>query len=92
MYPFPIPDLFCGNPLVVSGRFHGSFPESITLSGLLPDQSTWQTEVPSKRTLTVPLSKVSIISIQVVRGFSYDKNGMRFIFAGSVINLQNFSS
>lgn len=67
MYPFPIPDLFCGNPLVVSGRFHGSFPESITLSGLLPDQSTWQTEVPSKRTLTVPLSKVVINSIQVVR-------------------------
>lgn len=58
MYPFPIPDLFCGNPLVVSGKFKGSFPDSITVFGLMPDQSTWQIEVPSRKSSKVPLSKV----------------------------------
>lgn len=58
IYPFPIPDLFCGSPLVVSGKFHGSFPNSITVFGLMPDQSTWTIEVPSRKSSKVPLSKV----------------------------------
>ncbi|XP_024378444.1 uncharacterized protein [Physcomitrium patens] len=58
VYPFAIPDLFCGNPLVVSGKFHGSFPDTISFFGLMPDQSTWKTEVPSRKTSKVPLSKV----------------------------------
>lgn len=58
MYPFPIPDLFCGNPLVVSGKYQGTFPDSITIFGLMPDQSTWQLEVPSRKSSKVPLNKV----------------------------------
>ena len=59
IYPFPIPDLFCGNSLTISGKFQGSFPDSITVFGLMPDHSTWTVEVPSRKTFKVPLSKVS---------------------------------
>jgi len=59
VYPFPIPDLFCGNPLVVSGRFHGKFPRSIKVVGMLPDQTVWDIEVFSSESPGVPLSKVS---------------------------------
>jgi len=59
VYPFPIPDLFCGNPLVVSGRFHGKFPRSIKVVGMLPDQTVWDVEVLSSESPGVPLSKVS---------------------------------
>ncbi|KAG0629908.1 hypothetical protein M758_1G138400 [Ceratodon purpureus] len=58
IYPFPIPDLFCGNSLTISGKFQGSFPDSITVFGLMPDHSTWTVEVPSRKTFKVPLSKV----------------------------------
>jgi hypothetical protein len=58
IYPFPIPDLFCGNPLVVSGKYQGTFPDSITIFGLMPDQSTWQLEVYSRKSSKVPLNKV----------------------------------
>ena len=43
---------------MVSGKFHGSFPDSITVFGLMPDQSTWKIEVSSRKTSKVPLSKV----------------------------------
>lgn len=72
MYPYPIPDLFCGNPLVVSGKFQGKFPDSITVVGLMPDQSTWQLEVPSRKTSKVPLSKVKLHRIPSPS--SYDSN------------------
>lgn len=57
VYPFPIADLFCGNPLIVSGKFHGEFPKSIVVTGLLPDQSTWQLEIPSRKDSKFPLNK-----------------------------------
>ena len=44
-YPDPIPDLFCGNPLVVSGKFTGEFPGVLTLSGTLPTGQVYQTTV-----------------------------------------------
>lgn len=65
VYPFPIPDLFCGNPLVVSGRFHGKFPRSIKVVGMLPDQTVWDVEVFSSASPGVPLSKVSYNSFHL---------------------------
>jgi hypothetical protein len=44
-YPFPIPDLFCGNPLVVSGKFHGEFPGTLTLMGTLPTGEVYRSQV-----------------------------------------------
>lgn len=66
VYPFPIADLFCGNPLIVSGKFHGEFPKSIVVTGLLPDQSTWQLEIPSRKDSKFPLNKVRIEARQCI--------------------------
>ena len=41
LYPYPIPDLFCGLPLVISGKYTGQWPESITLNGTMPDGNIW---------------------------------------------------
>lgn len=35
-YPFPVPDLFVGLPLLVSGKYVGVFPLEIDLVGRLP--------------------------------------------------------
>ena len=45
VYPSPVPDLFCGQPLLVAGKFEGEWPEEIVLTGLLPtgegEQGGW---------------------------------------------------
>ncbi|KAL2630894.1 hypothetical protein R1flu_015580 [Riccia fluitans] len=58
IYPYPIPDLFCNSPLVVSGRFPGKFPNSIKIVGLLPNRSQWELEVQTKKAEQIPLDKV----------------------------------
>lgn len=35
LYPFPIPDLACGMPVIFAGKYDGPFPEAITISGRL---------------------------------------------------------
>ena len=37
LYPYPIPDLFCGSPLLIAGKYEGQWPEAITVNGRLPD-------------------------------------------------------
>ncbi|KAK3250743.1 hypothetical protein CYMTET_39882, partial [Cymbomonas tetramitiformis] len=42
LYPSPFPDLFCGYPLVIAGKFHGVLPAQITIAGTLPNgQDSW---------------------------------------------------
>lgn len=36
LFPYPIPDLFCGQPLLVAGKYEGQWPESVQLNGMLP--------------------------------------------------------
>lgn len=33
VYPYPLPDLFAGSQLVIAGRYHGSGPAELTVSG-----------------------------------------------------------
>jgi hypothetical protein len=43
LYPFPIPDVFVGQPLLVSGKFEGDWPETVEICGTLPDgNSEWE--------------------------------------------------
>jgi len=58
IYPFPIPDLYAGRPLLVSGKFFGSWPAEITVVGYLSDGRQWQTQVKTFMQASVPLSKV----------------------------------
>lgn len=58
LYPFPIPDLFAGNPLVISGKYTGAWPQSITVNGVLPNGARWQQVVATTQTASIPLDKV----------------------------------
>ena len=44
-YPSPLPDLFTGLPLLVSGRFTGDWPEYVVLRGLLPEGERYSQKV-----------------------------------------------
>lgn len=54
-YPFPIPDVFVGRPLLVAGKFEGQWPEEVTLLGNLPDGTTWSQSVPTLPAGPLPL-------------------------------------
>lgn len=42
LYPHPIPDLFCGLPLLVCGKYEGAWPEAgVVLGGRLPSGQAW---------------------------------------------------
>ena len=36
VFPNPIPDLFVGSPVVISGSYRGVFPQSIVVAGRIP--------------------------------------------------------
>jgi hypothetical protein len=36
LFPRPIPDVFCGQPLLVSGKYEGNWPDSVIVRGVLP--------------------------------------------------------
>lgn len=42
VFPNPIPDLFVGSPVVISGSFSGEFPSSIVLKGRIPSAAGGQ--------------------------------------------------
>lgn len=58
IYPFPIPDLYSGRPLIVSGKFMGSWPGSVRVVGMLADGRQWSKEVLTFMEASVPLNKV----------------------------------
>lgn len=35
LYPLPLPDVYCGHPLLVAGKYTGTWPETATISGTL---------------------------------------------------------
>ncbi|XP_051131329.1 uncharacterized protein LOC127251609 [Andrographis paniculata] len=41
VYPSQIPDVSSESPLIVSGRYSGTFPKTIRVSGILPDESNF---------------------------------------------------
>ncbi|MFS7974618.1 putative von Willebrand factor, type A, von Willebrand factor A-like domain superfamily [Helianthus anomalus] len=57
LYPFRIPDLF-GSPLVVSGRYHGNFPDIVTARGIRDDLSTCVIDVKVRKAKGIPLDRV----------------------------------
>ncbi|WIA34758.1 hypothetical protein OEZ86_013065 [Tetradesmus obliquus] len=62
LYPFPIPDVFVGQPLLVSGKFEGDWPESVEICGTLPDGNSWSQIVPTMPAGDLPLHKVFVKS------------------------------
>ncbi|KAH7865192.1 hypothetical protein Vadar_003383 [Vaccinium darrowii] len=58
LYPNSIPDLSSESPLIVSGRFHGNFPESCKASGVLPDMSNFIVDLKVQKPKGMPLDRV----------------------------------
>lgn len=61
LLPFRIPDLSCGSPLVVSGRYTGNFPDSVKINGSLADMRNFTIELKTQRAKDVQLDKVMFI-------------------------------
>ncbi|GBG76153.1 hypothetical protein CBR_g21902 [Chara braunii] len=80
IYPFPVPDLFCGNPLVISGKFHGTFPPFVEVVGSNPDGSQWSSKVTSNRVPQIPLNRVFVkqqMDLLTARAWLHDDSKLR---------------
>lgn len=51
-------DLSSGSPLIISGRYEGSFPPSIKVSGTLADMSNYVIDLKVRRSKDFPLDRV----------------------------------
>jgi len=60
VFPYPIPDLFCGAPLVVSGKYTGTFPSKISLLGLLTNGEKFKTDVPVDSKSKIPVDRIFV--------------------------------
>jgi Ca-activated chloride channel family protein len=58
MYPYPLPDLFAGNQLIVAGRYRGSGTATVRLSGKVNPQGT----AGSGQTQTYTYSNLTFVS------------------------------
>mmetsp|Transcript_13398 Transcript_13398/g.16879 ORF Transcript_13398/g.16879 Transcript_13398/m.16879 type:complete len:818 (+) Transcript_13398:241-2694(+) len=58
IYPFPIPDLFCGAPLTVTGQFTGQFPGQVVVRGKNCLGQDVQFNLQCFRKEEVPISKI----------------------------------
>lgn len=57
-YPFPLPDLFCGSPVVVSAQYTGAHPAEVLVRGRLPSGEVTMWTVPVFWSKHVPVAKV----------------------------------
>ncbi|KAI8544709.1 hypothetical protein RHMOL_Rhmol08G0316800 [Rhododendron molle] len=58
LYPNHIPDLSSGNPLILSGRYHGNFPDSCKASGILPDMSNFIVDLKVQKPKGMAMDKI----------------------------------
>ena len=60
IYPFPIPDLFVGAPLVVSGKYEGEFPSEVYVEGTFPSGQEASIVARPTRSPYVPVNRIFI--------------------------------
>ncbi|KAI4355416.1 hypothetical protein L6164_004192 [Bauhinia variegata] len=58
LFPIHIPDLSLGSPLIISGRYDGTFPDSVKVSGTLAEMSSFVIELKVQRAKDMQLSNV----------------------------------
>ncbi|KAK9923774.1 hypothetical protein M0R45_032175 [Rubus argutus] len=58
LFPSHMLDLSSGSPLIISGRYEGSFPPSIKVSGTLADMSNYVVDLEVRRSKDFPLDRV----------------------------------
>lgn len=65
IYPFPVPDLFAGAPVMISGKCVGGLPPTIEIQGRMAGGQIWQRQIPvamdlQNNAMTIPLDKVFV--------------------------------
>ncbi|XP_028763232.1 uncharacterized protein LOC114721563 [Neltuma alba] len=58
LFPFYMPDLSLESPLVISGRYDGTFPDSIKVKGTLADMSNFEVDLKVRRAKDMQLTNV----------------------------------
>ncbi|XP_010471276.1 PREDICTED: inter alpha-trypsin inhibitor, heavy chain 4-like [Camelina sativa] len=58
LFPSQVPDITLGDPLILSGRYKGEFPDEIELRGTLADLSCFTIELTVQKAKDIPLDKV----------------------------------
>ncbi|KAL3535507.1 hypothetical protein ACH5RR_003968 [Cinchona calisaya] len=58
VYPSRVPDLSSESPLIVSGRYRGTFPDTLSVSGIFADTSKFSAELKVHEAKDIPLHKV----------------------------------
>ncbi|XP_054783588.1 uncharacterized protein LOC129290718 isoform X2 [Prosopis cineraria] len=58
LFPFYIPDLSLESPLIISGRYDGTFPDSIKVKGTLADMSNFEVDLKVRREKDIRLTNV----------------------------------
>ncbi|XP_059633265.1 uncharacterized protein LOC132276034 isoform X2 [Cornus florida] len=58
VYPSRIPDLLSESPLIVSGRYHGDFPDTLKARGVLANMSNFTIDLKVQQAKDIPLNKV----------------------------------
>ncbi|XP_071911244.1 uncharacterized protein [Coffea arabica] len=58
VYPSRIPDLSSVSPLIVSGRYQGTFPDALAVSGIFADISNFSADLKLHHAKDIPLHKV----------------------------------
>ncbi|KAL7136872.1 hypothetical protein ABFS83_10G058900 [Erythranthe nasuta] len=53
-----IPDLSSESPLIVSGRYHGSFPKTLKVNGILADMSNFSLDLKVEQANEIPIAKI----------------------------------
>lgn len=61
MFPSEIPDLSSESPLIVSGRYHGEFPETLKVNGVLADMTNFHLDLKVEEAKEMPIGKVSTV-------------------------------
>ncbi|XP_010273856.1 PREDICTED: inter-alpha-trypsin inhibitor heavy chain H3-like isoform X4 [Nelumbo nucifera] len=61
VYPYHLPDLLSGCPLIVSGRYQGSFPHPVKVRGILGDMSSFTIDLKVQKSKDIPLDKVRFL-------------------------------
>ncbi|KAA0174742.1 hypothetical protein FNF27_03865 [Cafeteria roenbergensis] len=57
-FPFPLPDLFCGAPVIVSARYKGAHPSEVFVRGRTAGGEELSWAVPTMWSQNVPVAKV----------------------------------
>ncbi|KAJ8535817.1 hypothetical protein K7X08_034218 [Anisodus acutangulus] len=58
LYPCYLPDVLSSRPLIVSGRFIGTCPDSVKVSGTLSDSSNFVVDVKVQKAKDFPLERI----------------------------------